>query len=138
MIWRILLGVAVGLAVAWAMLVVFLLVARPKGSRLKEALRLLPDTLRLLRRLAADRTSPRTVRLRLWMLFAYLATPIDLVPDFIPVLGYADDAIIVSVALRSVVRRAGPDVIRRHWPGTDDGLAALWKIAGLTGDAAEH
>ena len=56
--------------------------------------------------------------MRLWLLLGYLALPIDLVPDFIPVLGYADDAIVVALVLRSVVRRAGPDAIERHWPGT--------------------
>jgi uncharacterized membrane protein YkvA (DUF1232 family) len=108
-----------------------LLALRPKGNLLKETLRLLPDLVRLLRRLAGDRSVPRATRARLWLLLAYLALPIDLVPDFVPVLGYADDAIIVSLVLRSVVRRAGPQVIRRHWPGTADGLAALSRLAGL-------
>jgi uncharacterized membrane protein YkvA (DUF1232 family) len=53
------------------------------------------------------------------------------VPDFVPVLGYADDAIVVSLVLRSVVRRAGAPVVRHHWPGTDDGLAALGRLTGL-------
>lgn len=70
-----------------------LVVVRPKGPLLKEALRLLPDLLRLLRRLAADTTLPRGVRVRLGLLLAYLAIPFDIVPDFIPVLGYADDGI---------------------------------------------
>jgi uncharacterized membrane protein YkvA (DUF1232 family) len=60
--------------------------------------------------------------------------PFDLIPDFIPVIGYADDAILVCAVLRSVVRRAGPEAIRRHWPGTEAGLAALWRVAGLPGD----
>jgi uncharacterized membrane protein YkvA (DUF1232 family) len=68
---------------------------------------------------------------RLWLLLAYLAIPIDLVPDLVPVLGYADDAIIVTLVLRSVVRRAGARVIRRHRPGTDDGFAALARLTGL-------
>jgi uncharacterized membrane protein YkvA (DUF1232 family) len=110
----------------------YLLLARPKGPVLKEAMRLLPDALRLLKRLAMDRSVPRGVRVRLWLLFAYLAMPFDLVPDFIPVIGYADDAIIVAAALRSVVRRAGPEVIRRSWPGSEEGLAALWRLAKLT------
>jgi uncharacterized membrane protein YkvA (DUF1232 family) len=47
------------------------------------------------------------------------------------VIGYADDVIVVSLVLRSVVRHAGSDVVRRHWPGTADGLAALWRAARL-------
>ena len=131
MIWRLLLGIALALSLSWGVLALFLVMARPKGSLLQEALRLLPDTLRLLGRLSKDSTLPRGVRVRLWLLFAYLAMPFDLIPDFIPILGYADDAIIVAVVLRSVVRRAGPDAICRHWPGTVDGLAALWRAASL-------
>lgn len=119
----------------WAALVVFLLVARPKGSLAVETLRILPDTIRLLRRLAMDRGLPRGVRARLWLVFIYLAIPIDLIPDFIPVIGYVDDAIIVCAVLRSVVRRAGPERVRGNWPGTQDGLEALWRVAGLPGAA---
>jgi uncharacterized membrane protein YkvA (DUF1232 family) len=126
-----LVAVAVGLALTYLVLLGALLASRPKGNLLGETLRLLPDLLRLLRRLAADRSVPRAARVRLWLLLGYLAIPIDLVPDFVPVLGYADDAIIVSVVLQSVVRRAGAPVIRRHWPGTDDGLAALGRLTGL-------
>lgn len=104
---------------------------RPRGGLLREALRILPDVVRLVRRLAADETLPRGVRVRLGLLLAYLAMPIDLVPDFIPVLGYADDAILVTAVLRSVVRRAGVEVVRARWPGTDDGFAALCRLTGL-------
>jgi uncharacterized membrane protein YkvA (DUF1232 family) len=128
---HLILGIAVGLGVAYLALLGALLAVRPKGNLLGEALRLLPDLLRLLRRLAADPEVPRAVRVRLWLLLGYLAMPIDLVPDFVPVLGYADDAIIVSFVLRSVVRRAGVPMIRRHWPGTDDGLAALARLTRL-------
>ena len=121
----------IALAVAWAALAAALVIARPKGGLLKEAMRLLPDVVRLLRRLATDKAISGGVRVRLWLLFAYLAMPIDLIPDFIPIIGYADDAIIVAAVLRSVVRKAGPDAIRRNWPGTADGLAALWRLAGL-------
>ena len=96
--------------------------------------------LRLLSRLAADKTLPRGVRIRLGLLLAYLAIPIDLIPDFIPVLGYADDVIIVTAVLRSVVRVAGIDAVRRalarhrrrihrrhpaHWPGPPDPVTEL-------------
>ncbi len=54
-----------------------------------------------------------------------------MIPDFIPVLGYADDAIIVTAVLRFIVRRAGTDAVRQHWPGTNDGFAALRRLTGL-------
>lgn len=71
------------------------------------------------------------MRFRLWLLLAYLISPIDLIPDFIPVLGYADDAIIVAIALRSVTRRAGTEALQRHWAGTPEGLVTLLTLAGL-------
>src|SRR5205809_5006713 len=117
MIVRALLGLGGALLVAWLALIVTLVVARPNGDLLQQALRLLPDLLRLLRRLAGDRSQPRGVRVRLWLLLAYLAIPVDVIPDFLPVLGYADDAIIVTATLRSVVRRAGLEALQRHWPG---------------------
>src|SRR4051812_18741524 len=116
--WQTLISLAAALLLAWIALVIALLVVKPDTGRLKEALRLLPDLLRLLRRLAADQTLPRGVRIRLGLLLAYLAMPFDLIPDFIPILGYADDAIIITAVLRSTVRRAGLDTVRKHWPGT--------------------
>jgi len=98
-------------------------------ASLPEALRLLPDLLRLVRRLAGDASLPRGVRVRLWLLLAYLAFPLDLVPDVVPVLGYADDAIVVALVLRAVVRRAGPGALARHWPGSPAGLAAVQRLA---------
>ncbi|MFD0664493.1 YkvA family protein [Thermocatellispora tengchongensis] len=71
------------------------------------------------------------MRVRLVLLLAYLAMPFDLVPDFVPVLGQADDAIVVALVLRSVVRRAGIEAVRGHWPGTEDGFRALCRLAGL-------
>ncbi|GID94087.1 YkvA family protein [Amorphoplanes digitatis] len=129
--WQILISIAVALLIAWIALLIALLAAKPAKAQLKEALRLLPDLLRLLRRLSADPTLPRGVRIRLGLLPAYLAMPFDLIPDFIPILGYADDAIIAIAVLRSTVRHAGLNALRRHWPGTDDGFAALTRLTGL-------
>ena len=134
--WDIVIGIGAGVLLAWVALIAALVIMRPRGGLLREALRLLPDVLRLLPRLAADRALPRGVRLRLALLLAYLASPIDLVPDFIPVIGYADDAIIVAAVLWSVARRAGVQAVQRHWPGTPDGFAALCRLTGLTPDAA--
>jgi len=126
-----LIGLGTALVVIWIALIAALLIAKPGKTQLREALRLLPDLLRLLRRLARDPTLPRGVRVRLTMLLIYLAIPIDLIPDFIPILGYADDAIIVTAVLRSTVRRAGLDAVRAHWPGTDDGFAAVCRLTGI-------
>ena len=109
--WSTLVGVAIGLSIVWVALLIALAAARPRDTSVTDALRLLPDTVVLLRRLAADPQLPRGVRIRVLLLLLYLILPIDLVPDFIPVLGYADDAIIVAAALRSVARRAGPDAL---------------------------
>jgi uncharacterized membrane protein YkvA (DUF1232 family) len=117
-----------GLLALWLILVAILALARPTGGLLGEMVRILPDLLRLVARLARDTSLPRGIRVRLWLLLGYLALPIDLIPDFIPVLGYADDAIVVAIVLRSTIRRAGPDAIARHWPGTPDGLAAIHRL----------
>lgn len=132
--WQALFATAAGIVVLWLALAVTLyLLGRKLGSptRLRDALRLIPDVVRLLRRMAADPTLPRGVHIRLGALLAYLVFPIDLIPDFIPVIGYADDVIIVIVVLRSVARRAGVQTIDRHWPGTAEGLYAVKQLAGL-------
>jgi len=130
---RVLIAVLGALLLSWLVLLAYLWLARPDERSVREGIRLLPDVARLLKRLATDRTLDRGVRARLWLLLAYLAFPIDLVPDFVPVIGYADDVVIVAAVLRSVVRRAGPEAVRRHWPGTRDGLEALWRVARLPG-----
>ncbi|WP_331712773.1 YkvA family protein [Arthrobacter sp. U41] len=103
----------------------------PETVTMKDALRLLPDLLRLLRRLLADKTLGAGVRIRLALLLAYLLSPVDLVPDFVPVIGYADDVIIVALVLRAVIARAGEEALSRNWPGTPDGLRLVLRLAGL-------
>lgn len=93
--WQILLSIFLGLVVIWLFLVLVLWQEQrkhPGTASLRDLLRLVPDVARLLKRLAADRTVPLGVRVWLVVLLVYLVSPIDLVPDFIPVLGYADDA----------------------------------------------
>lgn len=125
MVVPIVVSLAAAVVFTWLLFVLVLALRRPPRGVLRESLRLVPDTLRLLRGLASDRSLPRGVRVRLWLLLAYLLSPIDLVPDFVPVIGWADDVIVISVALRSVVKRAGPQTLHDHWPGTLDGLAAI-------------
>lgn len=133
--WDLAIGVGSALALAWVAMVIAVVIVRPRGGLLREALRILPDALRLIRRLAADNSLPSGVRVRLGLLLAYLAIPFDVIPDFIPVLGYADDAIIVAAVVRSVVRGAGLEAVRAHWPGSDDGFTALVRLTGLARSA---
>jgi uncharacterized membrane protein YkvA (DUF1232 family) len=91
----------------------------------------IPDCVVLVTRLARD---PRVARRHRWLLgilVAYLALPFDLIPDFIPVAGVMDDAIIVAVVLRRVIRGAGPAVVREHWSGPDSSLHAILRLTGL-------
>lgn len=132
--WETLAGVVGGVLAVYAVLLLLLWAyarRHPETVTMKDALRLLPDLLRLIRRLLADRSVAVGVRVRLALLLVYLASPIDLVPDFIPVIGYADDVVIVALVLRSVISRAGDDAVRRHWPGTPEGLAVILRLAGL-------
>lgn len=119
------------LAGAWVALLLVLAVMRPRGMDLHEAKRLVPDIVRLLRALMTDPEVPAVAKRRLGFLLAYLASPLDLVPDFLPVLGYADDVIVIGLVLGNVVKRAGPEAITRNWPGTDIGLAVVTKLARL-------
>lgn len=125
-----------GLFLVWLILVLVLWVEQrrhPGRASLVDLLRLAPDVVRLLKRLATDRAVPVGVRIWLGVLLVYLISPIDLIPDFIPVLGYADDALVVAIALRFATRRAGSEAIERHWPGTPAGLAAVLRLVGLAG-----
>jgi uncharacterized membrane protein YkvA (DUF1232 family) len=125
---RIILGVVVGLALLWAILLVLFWLFRPKGVSIREVVRIVPDAVRMLRAIVRDPASPLDVRLVLVGLLAWLVSPIDLIPEFIPVLGPMDDAV---VALRYVRRRVGATGMRARWPGTDDGFALLGRVVGF-------
>jgi uncharacterized membrane protein YkvA (DUF1232 family) len=123
-----LIAIAACLAIAWLAFVAALVVLRP-GAGLTETARLLPDLLRMLGGMARDPAVPRTVRLRLWLVILYLMMPFDIIPDVIPVVGYADDAILVAWVIRSTLRRGGNEALARHWPGSTDGLELVTRLA---------
>lgn len=133
--WQTVIGVLAGLVLVYGVLLGLLWSyahRHPDTVSMRDALRLLPDLVRLLRRLATDHAVPTGVRVRLVLLLIYLGSPIDVVPDFLPVIGYADDALVVALVLRSVVRRAGREALVRHWPGTPQGLVLIERLAGIT------
>jgi uncharacterized membrane protein YkvA (DUF1232 family) len=124
-------GFVITILAMWLLLVIALFVIRPKDMGLAETMRLVPDLIRLLSRLSKDRSLPRSVRLRVGLLLVYLASPIDLIPDFIPVVGYADDAILTYAVLRIIVKRTTADVLKQHWSGSPEGLDAVRRLLAV-------
>jgi uncharacterized membrane protein YkvA (DUF1232 family) len=114
-------AVVYGTFIAW-----LLLAGRRRDARALAGF--VPDCLVLFRRLRVDDRVPRRSKLLLAALAGYLASPLDLVPDFIPVLGQLDDAIIVTTVLRAARRAGGPEILHEHWPGPDASLNALTRL----------
>ena len=115
---------AVAIYVAFA-LTLFLL-GRKQDARVWAGF--IPDCVILFKRLLGDPMVPRGSKFWLGGLILYLAMPIDLVPDLVPIAGQLDDAIIVALVLRHVLRRAGAGPIRQHWPGPQSSLETLMKF----------
>lgn len=132
--WLLPIGLGAALGTIWLILIITLWVVKPDDVGIQDMLRLLPDVLRLLKRLATDPQLPRRIRIALLILLAFIASPIDLIPDFVPVIGFADDVVITALVLRWVSRTAGADALARHWPGTPDGLEAVRRLCGIRPD----
>lgn len=119
---------------------------------MKELLLLLPNLALLLGRLLADPSVPGRTKVSLGVMAAYLVSPVDLIPDFIPFLGYLDDVILVAIVVDGLLNHLDPELLRKHWPGDpamlDKSAAvarrfAAWvpsrikaKVFGGKGDAA--
>jgi len=121
------LGAGIALAVYTAFIAWLLLAGRRQDAR--ALVGFIPDCVVVFRRLLADGRVPRSRKLLIVGLIAYLATPIDLVPDFIPIAGQLDDAIIVAFVLRTILRSGGPGLVREHWPGPPASLGVLLRLA---------
>jgi len=120
--------VAVGLAV-WVAAIV-LLAVMGRGVAARALVRLVPDLVALFRGVVRDPVVPLGSKILLVAAVVWLVSPIDLIPEFIPVLGPLDDAIVAALVLRHLVRRAGVDVVRRHWQGDERTLLVLLRVAG--------
>lgn len=123
-------GVAVGVALALYVAFVLALLMLGRKTDARAWAGFVPDCAILFARLVRDRRVARRHKLLLVLLVGYLSMPFDLIPDFIPVVGALDDAIIVAVALRTLFRSAGPDLIRQHWPGPHRSLELMLRLAG--------
>ena len=124
------LGIVVGIVLLWALILVLLLLFRPEGVPLRELIRVVPDVMRLLGSIIGDRSTPLDVRAVLVLLLVWIISPIDLIPEFIPVLGPLDDVVVAAVALRYARRRLGIGGLRRRWAGSDEGFALLVRMVG--------
>ena len=124
-------GASLVMAVGWLLLVGFLWLHRPSRDLAAVGLRLIPDLVRLVRALLADRGTPRSARLALVGLLVYLLSPLDLIPDFVPVIGAVDDLIVAAVVLRWVGRRVGLDDLRSRWTGDPAGFEILRRLLGI-------
>jgi uncharacterized membrane protein YkvA (DUF1232 family) len=122
-----LLALAVTLVV-YAVLVLALVLAGRRGEA-RAVASFIPDCIVLFKRLLADSRVPRWRKALLVGLIGYLAMPFDLVPDFIPVAGQLDDAIIVVLVLRTVLRGSGKALLREHWPGPEQSLLLIERLA---------
>ncbi|MFC4336355.1 YkvA family protein [Salininema proteolyticum] len=130
--WNTVAGAVAAILALWVLFAAALLLyGRRYGvPGLKSLLRLLPDVLTLLRRLATEKDVPLRTRIGLWALLGYLLLPFDLIPDFLPVIGWADDVVIAVLALRLIFRSLEPEGVRRHWRGSEDSLAVLLRLTG--------
>jgi uncharacterized membrane protein YkvA (DUF1232 family) len=128
---RTLLIVVLLLAVAWLILVAVVWLHRPSRELAGSVVRLVPDLVRLVQSLVADDATPLSVRIALGGLLLYLLSPIDLIPEIIPVVGSLDDVAIGALVLRWAGRRIGAEELRSHWSGTPEGLDIVQRLLGI-------
>jgi uncharacterized membrane protein YkvA (DUF1232 family) len=95
----------------------------------REVARFIPDCIVLFKRLLRDPRVPRHAKVAVALLISYLVLPFDLVPDFIPVAGQIDDAILVAATIAYIVHRTGRGVIEELWPGSQRGLRVILALA---------
>ena len=131
MLIRVMVGLLTALVASWILLTLALLIARPRGGSVRHLARFLPEVAHLLRELHRDPAVPRSVRWRLWVALVYNLQPFTIIPDFIPVIGFADNIVVIVWALRSAVRKAGRDAVIRHWHGSREQLNLLFRVARL-------
>jgi uncharacterized membrane protein YkvA (DUF1232 family) len=126
-------GVLIAIGIAAAVWVVAIAALWFFGRKVAAAqlARAIPDLVALTRGLLGDPRVPLGSKVLLGGALVWLLSPIDLVPEFIPVLGPLDDVIVVGLVLRHLVRRAGPEVVQEHWRGDPRVLRTALRLAGI-------
>ncbi len=124
------LEIVLGLVAAWLVLIGLLWAVRPRDVAVSELVAFVPDLIRLVRALIADPRTERRVRVALVFLLLWLLSPIDLVPEFIPVLGPLDDVVVAVLVFRYVRRRLGAEPLLARWSGSEAGARLLLRLCG--------
>lgn len=106
--------------------------AQPPQTSLREYALLAPRLVKLVWRLARDPRVPARAKAVLFVLVGYLASPVDLIPDFIPGLGQLDDLVIAAFALDQILNRVPDEVVRQHWDGDEDVLDVVRNILDIS------
>jgi uncharacterized membrane protein YkvA (DUF1232 family) len=114
----------------WVVLIGALLLAG-RGGTARQVATFLPNLILLFRGLWRDPRVPRGSKLLLGFGLVWLASPIDLIPEFVPVVGPLDDAIVAALILRSVARRVGKSVLAEHWRGDPATLDTFFRLARI-------
>lgn len=125
-----LVSLVVGLLLVWSVLLLLLWLLRPRGVPTRALLGVVPDLLRLVRSIVTDDDVPLDVRIVVVAALVWVISPIDPVPEFIPVIGLLDEVIVTVLALRYVRRRLGVADLDARWQGSDDGFAILARLMG--------
>lgn len=99
---------------------------------LGDAILMLPNLVKLVARLLRDPRVPRRAKIALGLAAAYVASPIDFIPEIVPVLGWADDVLILMFAIDSLIDRAGPEIVEDLWDGPGDLLSLVRDVVGLS------
>ena len=123
-----LIGLAIAVAIWIAAVIVLLLFGRVRAAR--ELVGLVPNLLLLFKDLVRDERVPRSAKLWLGLAALWLASPIDLIPEFIPILGPLDDAVVAAAVLRHLVRKAGSQVVYEHWRGEPATISRVLRLFG--------
>lgn len=106
----------------------------PEGASIQsrklvtDAAQLLPNLVKLVSRLIKDPRVPRRSKITLGLAFAYVASPIDIIPEVVPVVGWADDLLLLMLAIDTLIERAGKEVVEEHWDGPGDLLSIIREV----------